>query len=170
MTTRLKRPIDATTRQGTTPERLAKANGNLHVQNGVQYMRDSMLDCALNRRRISSKQYEAGEKYRHHWYHAGMAGNLISHNFEAIARAEALFGGMARTENEAFHRQQYRKARRELERVECLNAVEGFVLFDTAPVDLGYALTRWKSRQQAEAAALERIQIGLHVLVGYFGI
>lgn len=168
MATRTKRPIDATARQGTTLERLRKANGNVHVQNGVQYMRDGMLDRALNRRRIDSRQYAAGEKYRLHWYHSGLEG-LTTVDLNGV-RSVVDFSHMPKTEQQAFHRQRYRLARAELERVNCLDPIERFVLRDISIADIAFGKAAWKQRGQAQAAMLTTIQFGLNVLAAHFGI
>jgi len=162
--------IDATTRQGTTPERLRKANGHTHIENGVQYMRDDTLDRALSRGRLSSSQYEAGKKYRHHWYNAGLAGTLQSCNLHMIGGAE--FGaGMPRTENEAFHRQQYRRARLELDQVRfCVDVVEAFILKECGLSEIGYLVSEYRNRPQAEAAASTLLRIGFDILVRHYGL
>ena len=161
--------IDATLRQGTTPERLRRADGHVHVENGVQYLRDDTLDRALNRKRITSRQYDAGKKYRHHWYHAGLAGNLRT-SWDGVFGSENMFGGMPRSEAEAFHRKQYRIGRAELEKRQCVDCIEQFVCYEIPLKTVGLNGTRWKTRLQAEAAILERIQIGLDILADCYGM
>ena len=95
-----------------TAERLRRAAGHYtRGDTGKITMRDSPLDRALARNVITPAQYAAGQKYRHHWYHAGLCDPLASLDLDRIFAGDlGSFSGMARTENQVFHRQQYREA------------------------------------------------------------
>ena len=162
--------VDATGREGATRERLQKANGQVHVQNGVQYLRDDTLDKALDRGDITHRQYEAGKKYRHHWYNSGMAGSLQSCDWNRVGFSADFSAGMPRTEVEAHHRKQYRLAKAELESFSVLlfEAIESFVCREIGVVAIGS--NRWGNRPQAQAGATERIVHGLDVLARLYGI
>src|SRR5262245_31047570 len=56
-----------------TPERIRLAGADFERgDTGQITMRDSPLERALARNVITQEQYAAGQKYRHHWYHAGL--------------------------------------------------------------------------------------------------
>jgi hypothetical protein len=74
-------------------------------------MRDSPLERALARNALTPEQYSAGQKYRHHWYHAGLADRLESIDLNRVFAIDVgAYSGMAKTENQLFHRQRYREA------------------------------------------------------------
>lgn len=163
--------MDATDRQGATPERLAKADGHVHLEAGVQYMKDDTLDRALARGRITNREYEAGKKYRHHWYNGGMAGNLKSCNLFGVRAGDDFGTGMPRTTAEAFHRKQYRHAREALARIDVdyVTALENFVCKEIGPTSIGYA-RGWRNQPQADASAREVIGASLKILAAHYGI
>ena len=56
-----------------TPERLRRAGPDVaRGHTGQITMRDSPLERAFARNALTPEQYSAGQKYRHHWYHAGL--------------------------------------------------------------------------------------------------
>jgi len=60
-----------------TAERIRRAAGHYtRGDTGQITMRDSPLERALARRVVTPEQYAAGQKYRHHWYHAGLCDPL----------------------------------------------------------------------------------------------
>ena len=74
-------------------------------------MRDSPLEQMLARKTISRAEYEGGAKYRHHWYHAGMAGQIGSIDMDGVfASVPGARSGLAGGEQAAHHRRQYRLA------------------------------------------------------------
>jgi hypothetical protein len=95
-----------------TPERIRRAGADFDLgDTGQITMRDSPLERARARKLITHQQYSVGQKYRHHWYHAGLADQLQSIDVERIFAADRTnFSGMARTEAQVFHRQRYREA------------------------------------------------------------
>ena len=158
---------DLDQRARPTPERLRHANGDVEVGTGAERvvtMRDSPLERARARGVITALQYDAGVKFRHHWYHAGMAGT-----FPSPADMSRVFGGgeagagMPRSEGEAFHRQQYRMA------VEAAGKTGSMVLTmvcgQEEPLDrIGHFLG-WGSRAEAIVAATERLRAALDDLI-----
>jgi hypothetical protein len=95
-----------------TAERIRPAGGDFERGHSGQItMRDSPLERAFARKLITHQQYSVGQKYRHHWYHAGLAGRLESIDLNRIfATDPANFSGLAKTEAQVFHRQRYREA------------------------------------------------------------
>ena len=84
-----------------TPERVRQAGADLaRGDTGQITMRDSPLERALARNVVTPEQYAAGQKYRHHWYHAGLCDPLGSIDLNRIFASDlGSFSGMARTEN-----------------------------------------------------------------------
>jgi hypothetical protein len=153
-----------------TAERLRRARGNFERgHTGQITMRDSPLARAFARGAITQEQYAAAQKYRHHWYHAGLADRLTTLD---LARVHAIdvFGisGMARTEAQVFHRQRYREA------VQAIGKLGSHVLDWTVCREV--ALDRigesfgWSNRAQAYAAAVERLKMALDALCRLWGI
>lgn len=111
---------------GPTAERLAKASGHFHVgddkQGGKVYqLCDNPMDRLYSRLAKASssreengvrREYAALLKYRHHWHSAGLESSVGSVDLDRIFAADASnMSGMAKSERQANHRQQYRRAR-----------------------------------------------------------
>jgi hypothetical protein len=111
---------------GPTPERLRIASGHYHVgddkQGGRIYQfHDSALDRLYSRltrgagRRDEEQlrsEYIALQKYKHHWFSAGLQSALGSADLNRIFASDpGSMSGMAKSEKQAHHRQQYRNAR-----------------------------------------------------------
>jgi hypothetical protein len=111
---------------GPTAERLAKAQSHYTVGDDKQGTRIYHFhDCALDRlySRIARQakgrndedaarqEYAALLKYRHHWHSAGLEPSPKSVDLDRIFCPDAAnMSGMAKSERQAFHRQQYRIA------------------------------------------------------------
>jgi len=109
-----------------TAERLAKSAGHFTVGDDKQGTRIYHFhDCALDRlySRIARqakgqrdedaarREYAALLKYRHHWHSAGLEPSPKSVDLDRIFCPDAgSMSGMASSERQAFHRQQYRIA------------------------------------------------------------
>lgn len=111
---------------GPTAERLAHAHNHFHVgddkQGGRIYQfHDSPLDRLYSRLTRSAgkrdeeqlrSEYIALQKYKHHWFSAGLQSSLGSADLNRVFASDpGSMSGMARTERQAHHRQQYRAAR-----------------------------------------------------------
>lgn len=99
-----------------TPERMERAGeafeigGDERTGKVIRVM-DSPLDGMLRREMVNGVEYAALNKLRHHWWHANLSGSPRSADLNR-AWANDVFGfsHMAKSENEAHHRSQYRKA------------------------------------------------------------
>jgi hypothetical protein len=132
-------------------------------------MRDSPLERALARNVITQEQYSAAQKYRHHWYHAGLAGPLGSIDLDRIFAPDlGAYSGMARTESQLFHRQRYREAVQAVGKLGS-HVLDWAVCRETPLEQVGYTLG-WSSRPQAYAAAAERTKTALDELCRLWGI
>jgi len=111
---------------GPTPERLAKAHNHFHIgddkQGGRIYQfHDSTLDRLYSRltrgagrrdEELLRSEYIALQKYKHHWFSAGLQSSLGSADLNRVFASDpGSMSGMAKTEKQAHHRQQYRAAR-----------------------------------------------------------
>jgi hypothetical protein len=153
-----------------TAERIRRAGSDFERgHTGQITMRDSPLERALARNVITQEQYLAGQKYRHHWYHAGLAGPVGSLNLDRIFATDlGGFSGMAKTESQVFHRQRYREAGQAVGKIG--SHVLDWTACREAPLDqVGYTLG-WSTRPQAYAAAAERMKTALDVLCKLWGI
>jgi hypothetical protein len=136
---------------------------------GVMHMRDNPLDKLLERAAIGKAQYDALVKYRHHWYHAGLAGHLGSVALDRVSVGDTgAHSGMARTENEVFHRQRYREAAQALG-LKGSYVVEWLVCREEPLEKVGTGLG-WNNAPQARAAATEVLKSCGDVLCGLWGI
>jgi hypothetical protein len=112
--------------RGPTAERLFKAAGGVHMggdDRGVRIYQfcDSTLDRLYSRltRRAGHRdeeqlrsEYIALQKYKQHWFSAGLQSALGSADLNRIFASDpGSMSGMAKTEKQAYHRQQYREAR-----------------------------------------------------------
>src|SRR5215470_9995680 len=88
-----------------TPERLRRAGVDVERGDSGQItMRDSPLERAFARNALTAEQYSAGQKYRHHWYHAGLASQLGSLDLNRVLAVDISgYAGMPKTENQLFH-------------------------------------------------------------------
>jgi hypothetical protein len=132
-------------------------------------MRDSPLERARARKLITDQQYLVGQKYRHHWYHAGLSDGLRSIDVDRIFAVDfGSFSGMAKTEGQVFHRQRYRDATQAAGKIG--SHVLDWAVCREAPLDqVGYTLG-WSSRPQAYAAAVERMKMALDELCKLWGL
>jgi hypothetical protein len=153
-----------------TIERLRHAHG--HVERGdmgTYTLRDSPLERALARGVISADQYRAGEKYRLHWYRGGLSSPLQTIDPNRIFASDTTsFSGMARTEAQAFHRQQFRNAVQEIGMISAL-ILDSVICAEITLEDAGYKIG-WNSKPQAIAAATERMRQALDTLCRHWGI
>jgi hypothetical protein len=153
-----------------TRERLRKAGADLERgDTGQITMRDSPLERALGRGLLTPEQYSAGQKYRHHWYHAGLSGSLRSIDLDHVFVADpGGTCGMATTEKQVFHRQRYREAVAAIGKIGS-HVLDWAVCREVALEQIGYTLG-WSSRPQAYSAAAERMKSALDELCGLWGV
>lgn len=98
-----------------TPERMAKAGSDFETGGDertgkVIRIMDSPLDGMLRRRMVNGIEYEALNKLRLHWWHANLSGSPRSADLNRVWASDMFFSQMPKSEREAHHRSQYRKA------------------------------------------------------------
>ena len=162
--------LPAGRRAEPTTERIRRAGSDFERSNSGQItMCDSPLERAFTRKLINQEQYSAGQKYRHHWYHAGLSDQLRSVDFDRIFAIDfGTFSGMAKTERQVFHRQRYREAAQAIGKIGSY-VLDLSVCREIALEQVGYNLG-WSSRPQAYAAAAERMKSALDELCKLWGI
>lgn len=119
MASKRKRPRLAPLQADPTPERVAKAQGAIEFGDDefgrkVMRVRDFPIEELLRRGNINSAEYSVGVKFRHHWYHSGLSELQSAEMCRVSVSIPDNWLGMPKTEEQAHHRQQYRKA------VECM--------------------------------------------------
>jgi hypothetical protein len=103
------------------------------------------------------------------WYHAGLADRLESIDLNRIFAIDlGGYSGMAKTENQLFHRQRYREAAQAVGKIGS-HVLEWAVCREIALEQVGQTLG-WSSRPQAYAAAVERMKTALDELRKLWGI
>jgi hypothetical protein len=155
---------------GPTVERVRRAGGDIdRGATGQLTMRDSPLERAHRRDVITTQQFNAGIKFRHHWYHAGLSGNLGWIELDRVfARDLTSYSGMAKTEAQVFHRERYREACRALGLKR--EFVLSWAICREEPLEkIGLALG-WSHAPQAIAAATELLRDGLDALALLWGV
>lgn len=101
----------------STSERLAKADGFIDVGDDKQGARiytfkDSPIERMFARKAIDPIEYTALQRYKHHWYHGGLLPAVGSVDLNRVFASDTSnMSGMAKSERQAHHRQQYREAR-----------------------------------------------------------
>lgn len=153
---------------GPTPERVKFASGHVRREGGkIIALQDSPLDRMLSREAIEPAQYRALMKYKHHWYHAGISGSLSSVDVNRVFASDATnFSHMAKTERQAEHRQQYRKAVQKIG-VIASGVVERVVCYE---MPLAAGVTSVKNAPQAISESSMAIKIAGEMLAGLWGI
>jgi hypothetical protein len=115
------------TSTGPTLERIAKAGNHYAVGddkrgNRVYQFHDCPLDRMYSRLTRQAKslseeaalrrEYTALVRYRHHWFSAGLQDSIGSADLNRVFASDpSSMSGMAKSERQAHHRQQYRNAR-----------------------------------------------------------
>ena len=153
-----------------TAERVRRAGADFERgDTGQITMRDSPLERAFARGVVTQEQYSAGQKYRHHWYHAGLCDRLGSIDLSQVFATDlGSFSGMAKTEAQVFHRQRYREATQAVGKIGS-HVLDWMVCRETPLEQVGYTLG-WSNRTQAYAAAVERMKVSLDGLCELWGI
>ncbi len=157
---------------GPTAQRLAAAQGHFSIGDDKQgtriyHFHDSPLDRLYSRlaRRAGShqeqqlrKEYAALLKYRGHWFSGGLECALGSADLNRVFASDpGSMSGMAKTERQAHHRQEYRAARKEIGHKPGIvvdNVVCAETSLEVAGWSVGY-VSRTQARDKAEEVLRE---------------
>lgn len=159
---------------GPTEQRKRHAGGYFEVggdaRAGVKFtMQDSPLERMRARDAIDPKEYSALRKYAHHWYHGGLLASVGSVDLNRIFASDpGSMSGMAKSEGQAHHRQQYREARALLGHRPSI-VVDNVICAEHSLEVAGFAIG-WTNRPQAVAAATEMLRDAGYRLAKHWGI
>jgi hypothetical protein len=154
-----------------TPERLAKIGREFtRGEGGVLVARGAPLEALHAKSVIDERQYGAGKKFYHHWYRSALSGRYAALNLATgIFGHEGFSGGMPATEDQAYHREAYRKSVQHLGMR--TSALLQYLVCDERPlVEVGRTLLGWTNDPQARAAAAERLKDALDRLADFYGM
>lgn len=160
--------------EGPTDERKRHASGFYEINGedraSQKYtMQDSPLDRMRARDAIPAVEYSALKKYAHHFYHGGLQPSIGSVDLDRIFASDpGSMSGMAKSEGQAHHRKEYRRARSLLGHRPGI-VVDNVVCCEQTLEVAGYAIG-WTNRPQAVAAATEMLRDAGYRLARYWGI
>jgi hypothetical protein len=129
----------------------------------------SPLDRLHGRRAIGDKEYSALKRYYHHWHCAGLQSAVGSVDLNRVFASDpGSMSGMAKSEKQFYHRQQYRTAR-------CLIGhrpgivVDNVVCFEWSLEIGGYGIG-YTSPNRARQAAIEISRDAGYRLAAFWGM
>lgn len=118
---------------------------------------------------ISDIQFEAGHRYYRHWYAAGLS-PFGSVDLGSVGKSSSGPSyGMATSEKQAYHREMYRRGERALG-IGISQYVDSVVLQEQQPEAVGLRITRRSAVDQARAACIEIVMIGLDRLADVYDL
>jgi hypothetical protein len=148
---------------GPTAERLSKAQNHYHIGDDKQGVRiyqfcDSPLDRLYSRltkragRRDEEElraEYIALQKYRNHWFAAGLQSALGSADLNRIFASDpGSMSGMAKTEKQAHHRKEWRAAGT------CLGHKPGIVVDNVVCAETSLEIAGWSIGYNSRTTAI----------------
>ena len=159
--------------RGPTNERVTAAGGAfaVGVDRGHQTftMQDSPIDRLRKRGVISDREYCALHRYYHHWHCAGLQSSVGSVDLNRVFASDpGSMSGMAKSEKQFYHRQEYRNAREEIGHRSGI-VVDNVVCAETTLEIAGYAIG-WTNRPQAAAAVIEILRDSGYRLSKFWGM
>lgn len=153
--------------RGPTREREAKSNNGIFYGDGKHHCRDSPLERAMSTKQITRREYNAAQKYYAHYFHGGLIGGLKSADLTMIFAGFGPREGLARNEQQLFHRDRVAQA-------EKLMGRKSWVLHDLIFWEKSFeAIGRrmgWCNRPQAVAAGVTQTRNILDGLATIWGI
>lgn len=160
--------------RGPTEERMGKAAGAFDIggeHHGIRtyIFADSPLGRMFKRRGIDPIEFTALQRYKHHWYHGGLLSSVGSVDLNRIFASDpSNMTGMAKSERQAFHRQQYRAAR------DLIGHRPGIVVDNVVcaewPLHIAGHSIGYESPFRARQAASEMLRDAGHRLAKFWGI
>jgi hypothetical protein len=160
--------------RGPTEERLGKATNAFDIGGDNQGVRtyifaDSPLGRMFKRKAIDPIEYTALQRYKHHWYHGGLLSSMGSVDLNRIFASDpSNMCGMAKSERQAFHRQQYRAAR------ELIGHKPGIIVDNVVcaewPLHTAGHSIGFDSPHRARTAATQILRVAARRLIKMWGI
>lgn len=143
--------------RGPTEARLRKSDYEVGKATGAITVRDAPIEMMLSRKIITERQYDGLGKYRIHWFNAGLGPSFGGVDPNHIFASDiSNFSGMAKTERQVFHRQQYRAANQ----VMGLRGtwIVGKIVCEECSAEQAGREMGWSNRPQAVAAATQLLR------------
>lgn len=144
--------------RGPTNARLRKSEGyDVGKADGRYTMRDAPVEIMVAKKIITEKQYQGLTKYRIHWFNAGLGPSFGGMDPNHIFASDiSNFAGMAKSERQVFHRQQWRAANQ----VMGLRGtwVVGKIVCEEFTAEDAGRLMGWNNRPQAVAASTQQLR------------
>jgi hypothetical protein len=159
---------------GPTKERLEKTEGFYTIGddeqgNKIYTVRAAPLERMYARKAISGPEYAALQKYRLHWYHAGLEASLSSIDLDRVFGSDPSgMSGMAKSERQVHHRKEWRRAR-EIIGHQTGIVVDNVVCYEWKLEIAGFAIG-YKSRYRARQEATNRLREAGYTLSRYWDI
>jgi hypothetical protein len=165
-----KSPMDY---RGPTQGRIAAAGGSYVIGGDRGHltftMQDSPLDRLHGRRAIGDKEYSALKRYYHHWHCAGLQSAVGSVDLNRIFASDpGSMSGMAKSEKQFYHRQEYRAARKEIGHRPGI-VVDNVVCAEVSIEIAGYSIG-FTSPYRARQAATEMLRDAGYRLARFWGM
>jgi hypothetical protein len=170
---------------GPTAERLAKAQSHYTVGDDKQgtriyHFHDATVDRLYSRLARQAKgrgeegtiraEYEALQRYKHHWHHAGLECSVGSVDLNRVFASDpSSMSGMPHSERQAHHRKQYREAR-DLLGWKPHIIVENVMCAETSLEAAGWAIGSFTSRTSARDGAEKILRESARALAKLWGI
>jgi hypothetical protein len=157
--------------RGPTPERVLKTQGEFVTGKGRKTItvRDAPIERMLARDVITEKQYNGLTKYRIHWYHAGIAGNMGAINMDGVRSTNLGAFGLGNTDRQVFHLQQYQRGVTALG-LRRSSVVEAVVCLESESLEAAGRRLSWGNKAQAIAAATEVLRGAADDLCDIWGL
>lgn len=150
------------TLEGPTSQRIKQSDGFFDrggdKRSGHRfYMRDTPLARLLVRQKISNEEYSGLRRYALHWLSAGYGGQISSIDLDRVLAFDpGAMTGLAKSEAQANHRQEYRNSRAHIGTNPAMVA-DSVACFDMALDHVG-CLLGYSSRYRGREKALSILQ------------
>ena len=156
-----------------TAERIAQAGGGVVHGDDPRagqrlYSVRSTVDRMLDKGAIDAAMHQAAQRYAGHWYAAGVAGVPPTVDLNRTSGGGVNTYGMAASEVQAYHREQYRQAVQTVGKWRYV-AFEAVVCHGETLESVGRGMGE-QNTAQAIAAAREMVKGKLHALACMWGL
>lgn len=128
------------------------------------------LENLYRNRRLSSEQYQAGQKFYADWYFGIESGRSITMRWTEYISGLGGSGNLDAAERRVFHSRRFAQANTILEDIGLRKAVHWLVINDIKAESIGRKYWGYENKHTASASAVTAIGIGLQRLAKFYGI
>jgi hypothetical protein len=156
--------------RGPTDARIRKSEGyDIGKADGRYTMRDAPIEIMAAKKILTEKQYQGLTKYRIHWFNGGLGPSFGGMDPNHIFASDiSNFAGMAKSERQVFHRQQWRAANMAMG-LKGTWVVGRIVCEEATAEETGRAMG-WNNRPQAVAASTQLLRDAADRLCSLWGM